>query len=119
MTDFRLVRRLHAYSGGTVPDFDRISYSPSTLNDIDGTQAFYELAVIILPIKSFVKSASSMQGTHKPLAFSVFLNISLFPVMEQGDFFFCFCRRRRLVDGLGLQTLFCRRCDDEEKRLKS
>ena len=28
MTDFRLVRRLLAYSGGTVPDSDRIHYSP-------------------------------------------------------------------------------------------
>ena len=43
MTDFRLVRRLHAYSGGTVPDFDRISYSPSILHATDGTQAFMNL----------------------------------------------------------------------------
>ena len=28
MTDFRPVRRLLAYSGGTVPDSDRIHYSP-------------------------------------------------------------------------------------------
>jgi hypothetical protein len=28
MTDFRLVHKLHAYSGGTVPVFHRISYSP-------------------------------------------------------------------------------------------
>ena len=27
MTDFRLMQRLHAYSGGTVPDSDRIHYS--------------------------------------------------------------------------------------------
>ena len=43
MTDFRLVRRLHAYSGGTVPDFNRISYSPSIHNATDGTQASMNL----------------------------------------------------------------------------
>ena len=43
MADFRLVRRLHAYSGGTVPDFDRISYSPSILPGTDGTQATMNL----------------------------------------------------------------------------
>ena len=43
MTDFRLVRRLHAYSGGTVPDFNRISYSPPILHVTDGTQAFMNL----------------------------------------------------------------------------
>ena len=32
MTDFRPVRRLLAYSGGTVPDSDRIHYSPPVLN---------------------------------------------------------------------------------------
>ena len=37
MTDFRRVRRLHAYSGGTVPDSNRIHYSPSILFVIDGT----------------------------------------------------------------------------------
>ena len=31
MTDFRPVRCLLAYSGGTVPDFDRIHYSPPVL----------------------------------------------------------------------------------------
>ena len=31
MTDFRLVCGLHAYSGGTVPDSDRIHYSPLSL----------------------------------------------------------------------------------------
>ena len=38
MTDFRHVRCLRAYSGGTVPDSNRIPYSPSTLYKIDGTQ---------------------------------------------------------------------------------
>ena len=32
MTDFRPVRRLLAYSGVTVPDSDRIHYSPPVLN---------------------------------------------------------------------------------------
>ncbi len=31
MTDFRHVCDLRAYSGGTVPDFDRIHYSPPGL----------------------------------------------------------------------------------------
>lgn len=31
MTDFRPVRCLLAYSGGTVPDSDRIHYSPPVL----------------------------------------------------------------------------------------
>ena len=38
--------------------------------------------------------------------------------MEQGDFCYGFCRHRRGVDGLGVQGLFCRRRDDEERRLK-
>ena len=32
MTGFRRVYSLHAYSGGTVPDFHRIHYLPSVLN---------------------------------------------------------------------------------------
>ena len=52
MTDFRLVRRLHAHSGGTVPDFDRISYSPSILHATDGTQAFMNLFIHIIRVKS-------------------------------------------------------------------
>jgi len=43
MTDFRHVRCLLAYSGGTVPDSNRIPYSPSTLYKIDGTQISYLL----------------------------------------------------------------------------
>lgn len=38
MADFRRVRCLHAYSGGTVPDSNRVHYSPPTLNGIGGTQ---------------------------------------------------------------------------------
>ena len=37
MTDFRHVHSLHAYSGGTVPDSDRIHYSPLSPYDISGT----------------------------------------------------------------------------------
>jgi len=37
MTDFRHVCSLYAYSGGTVPDSDRIHYSPLSLYDISGT----------------------------------------------------------------------------------
>lgn len=33
MTDFRLMQCLHAYSGGTVPDSDRIHYS-SHISDL-------------------------------------------------------------------------------------
>ena len=45
MTDFRHVRCLRAYSGGTVPDSNRIHYSPSTLYEIDGTQISYLLRI--------------------------------------------------------------------------
>ena len=45
MTDFRHMRCLRAYSGGTVPDSNRIHYSPSTLYEIDGTQMKYSLVV--------------------------------------------------------------------------
>lgn len=37
MADFRHMRRLHAYSGGTVPDSNRIHYSPSFPVEINGT----------------------------------------------------------------------------------
>ena len=37
MVDFRRVRRLHAYSGGTVPDSHRVHYSPPIPIKIDGT----------------------------------------------------------------------------------
>ncbi len=38
MTGFRPVWSLRKYSGGTVPDFHRISYSPLSLNEFSGTQ---------------------------------------------------------------------------------
>lgn len=37
MTDFRHVYSLHAYSGGTVPDTNRIHYSPPVPNEFGGT----------------------------------------------------------------------------------
>lgn len=37
MTDFRHVHSLHAYSGGTVPDFHRIHYSPLNPDEFSGT----------------------------------------------------------------------------------
>lgn len=65
MTDFRLVRCLRAYSGGTVPDLDRISYSPSTLKRNRWHSSVYELTVIILPLKSIVKSVFAAQEHTK------------------------------------------------------
>ena len=65
MADFRLVRRLHAYSGGTVPDFNRISYSPSILHATDGTQAFMNLFIHIIRAKpgmSIVKMRMQFGG---------------------------------------------------------
>ena len=38
MTDFRRVRCLHAYSGGTVPDSNRVHYFPPIPVEISGTQ---------------------------------------------------------------------------------
>jgi len=38
MTDFRPVCGLRVYSGGTVPDSNRIHYSPLSLYDISGTE---------------------------------------------------------------------------------
>lgn len=40
MTDFRPVYSLHAYSGGTVPDSDRIHYSPLSLYEFSSTQTY-------------------------------------------------------------------------------
>lgn len=38
MADFHPVCSLRAYSGGTVPDSDRIHYSPLNPYDISGTE---------------------------------------------------------------------------------
>ena len=49
MTDFRRVRRLHAHSGGTVPDFDRIVYSPYIPDEMHGTETIDSITDIIEP----------------------------------------------------------------------
>lgn len=46
MAGFRHVRRLHAYSGGSVPDSHRIHYSPLNANAQSGTQMRYSIVVI-------------------------------------------------------------------------
>jgi len=46
MTDFRHVRTLCVYSGGTVPESNRIHYSPSGPYDSDGTQVD-EIAILL------------------------------------------------------------------------
>lgn len=45
MTDFRRVRCLHAYSGGTVPDSNRVHYSPPIPVEISGTQMPYSIVL--------------------------------------------------------------------------
>ena len=45
MTDFRRVRCLHAYSGGTVPDSNRVHYSPPIPVEISGTQMQYSITL--------------------------------------------------------------------------
>ena len=45
MTDFRRVRCLHAYSGGTVPDSNRVHYSPPIPVEISGTQMQYSIVL--------------------------------------------------------------------------
>ncbi len=57
MTDFRLVCCLHAYSGGTVPDSNRIHYSPLGLRNFSGTQMLFDYGVSIPPQWFFVNSA--------------------------------------------------------------
>ena len=49
MTDFRHVRRLHDHSGGTVPDFHRIHYSPLSLYEFSGTQTNIQYFVYCTP----------------------------------------------------------------------
>ena len=53
MTGFRRVRDLNTYSGGTVPDFHRISYSLLSPNEFSSTQV-YEFILIIATEKKFV-----------------------------------------------------------------
>ena len=53
MTDFRRAWSLCTYSGGTVPDSDRISYSLLSPNEFSSTQV-YEFILIIATEKKFV-----------------------------------------------------------------
>ena len=77
MADFRRVRCLLAYSGGTVPGFHRIHYSPSISSKMFGTQAVYEFKLIINPIYFTVKTASSVFHfslffhAHRPMIFGL------------------------------------------------
>ena len=118
MTDFRLVRRLHAYSGGTVPDLTRISYSPSALHATDGTQAFMNLCCDYTLNSRLCQERLWYARDTQTLGFFC-VSRSPCPVMEQGDLCVGSCRRRRGADGSGVQALSCRRRDDEEKCLKS
>ncbi len=54
MTDFRHVCGLPTYSGGTVPDSNRIPYSPLNLNDFSSTYTTFSVQLIILTAKDFV-----------------------------------------------------------------
>lgn len=61
MTDFRPVCSLHAYSGGTVPDSDRIHYSPLSLYEFSSTQTY--MWHIIHRLFTDCKRAAEKEGT--------------------------------------------------------
>lgn len=61
MTDFRPVCSLHAYSGGTVPDSDRIHYSPLSLYEFSSTQTY--IWYIIHRLFTDCKRAAEKEGT--------------------------------------------------------
>lgn len=61
MTDFRPVCSLHAYSGGTVPDSDRIHYSPLSLYEFSSTQTY--MWYIIHRLFTDCKRAAEKEGT--------------------------------------------------------
>ena len=58
MTDFRRVRCLHAYSGGTVPDSNRVHYSPPIPGEIGGTQMQCLIVIIIHALNTRVNILS-------------------------------------------------------------
>ena len=58
MTDFRHVRCLRAYSGGTVPELHRIVYSPPTPDRRRGHSGFDKN--MIRQFRSFVKKAGGI-----------------------------------------------------------
>ena len=53
MTDFRLVRGLHAYSGGTVPDLHRIHYSPLSLRRYQRHSNLYSIQSLCRRTKKY------------------------------------------------------------------
>lgn len=59
MADFRHVRGLHAYSGGTVPDSNRIHYSPRNPVGIPAALKRFSIALMILLFLGFVKRLSA------------------------------------------------------------
>ena len=64
MTDFRLVRGLHAYSGGTVPGFHRIHYSPLSLMRYQRHSNLY--SIYALPCRRTKKYPGGLE-TRAPL----------------------------------------------------
>ena len=70
MTDFRPVRCLLAYSGGTVPDSDRIHYSPPVLKaKLAALEQYMKLRVLYTRKTglSIIKSAKRIHGLQKGL----------------------------------------------------
>lgn len=70
MTDFRLVWSLRAYSGGTVPASDRISYSPLSLNESQRHSDAYEITVLrytVLPHLSIGNPKQVLLWRHRAL----------------------------------------------------
>lgn len=85
MTDFRHVCGLRTYSGGTVSDLNRISYSLLSPNDISSTQ-FYPTVFIIATGKIVVNTnhfsihaAGFCRFSKNIGAAFVFQNCHLFP----------------------------------------
>ena len=71
MTDFRPVRRLLAYSGGTVPDSDRIHYSPPVPKAKPAALERYMNLPISYTRKeglSIIKSAKGLDAPSNPLS---------------------------------------------------
>ena len=66
MTDFRHVRGLHAYSGGTVPDSHRIHYSPPKSKGISAALKRFLFTKMILPFSRFVKRIYGFSGCSSP-----------------------------------------------------
>ena len=63
MTDFRPVRCLLAYSGGTVPDFDRIHYSPPVLKAKQAALEQYMKLRVLYTRKTSLSTIESAKRT--------------------------------------------------------